>query len=156
MIYQDFLDLQALKRYATAMNSRAKHCGAKGTLTSELLRDRIFESGGQCEWCAKNLVNRSFELDHVLSLSQRGTNLPENLVVSCESCNRRKSNKHPARFAAEIYNETGQLTSLLHWVFTEFKVIPTTQRTLFDEDSANGSTKIDPDESSPRPPYKWS
>lgn len=156
MIYQDFLDPKALQRYATAMNARARQCRAKGTLTLDSIRDRIFESGGHCEWCSKNLVNQPFELDHVLSLNQNGTNLPTNLVVSCESCNRRKSNKHPARFATEIYSETGQMTLLLSAIFAQHNLTPTTQKSLFDEDSDDAPIKIEPDDSSTVPPYNWS
>lgn len=157
MIYQDFLDTQELQRYASAMNTRAKRCNAKGILSAEPLRDRIFESGGQCEWCATNLVNQAFELDHVLSLSQQGLNTPDNLVVSCERCNRRKSSKHPARFASEIYNETGHKTSLVSTILNQYNMTPTTQLSLFDKDPNESSIEIEPDENRPSvPPYDWS
>ena len=156
MIYQDFLDQQDLRRYASALNARAKRVKAKGILTPDLLRDRIFESGGCCEWCSVDLVNKEFELDHVESLSHQGLNTAENLVVSCPDCNRRKSGKHPARFASEIYSETGQKTSLLDKILQRYDIILKTQMSLFDTNPTVSETKIEHDEdSSSIPPYKW-
>jgi hypothetical protein len=157
MIYQDYLNQQELQRYASSMNARAKRVKAKGLLTAELLCDRIFESGGRCEWCHVDLVNQDFELDHVQSLSQQGHNTADNLVVACPDCNRRKSGKHPARFASEIYSETGQKTALLDRILHDYEMTPKTQMSLFDTDSTVMDTKIEPDDdSSVIPPYKWS
>ena len=157
MIYQDYLNQRELQRYASSMNARAKRVKAKGILTAELLRDRILESGGRCEWCYVDLVNRDFELDHVQSLGQQGHNTADNLVVACPDCNRRKSGKHPARFASEIYSETGHKTSLLDRVLHDYDITPTTQMSLFDTDSTAINTKIESDnDSSAIPPYKWS
>jgi hypothetical protein len=157
MIYQDYLNQQDLKRYASAMNARAKRVQAKGILSADSLRDRILESGGCCEWCGINLVNQEFELDHVQSLSQQGHNVADNLVVACPDCNRRKSGKHPARFASEIYSETGHKTSLLDRILQRYDITLTTQRSLFDTDSTPMKTKIEhDDDSSATPPYKWS
>lgn len=157
MIYQDYLNQQDLKRYASAMNARAKRVKAKGILSANLLRDRIFESGGSCEWCGVDLVNQEFELDHVQSLSQQGHNTADNLVVACPSCNRRKSGKHPARFASEIYSETGHKTTLLDRILQHYDMTPKTQMSLFDTDSTPIETEIHPDDDSPIiPPYTWS
>jgi branched-chain amino acid transport system substrate-binding protein len=62
-------------------------------------------------------VQKDFELDHIESLSRGGANSPANLVVACPSCNRRKSGKHSARFASEIYSETGNKTTLIEKLF---------------------------------------
>jgi HNH endonuclease len=157
MIYQDYLNQHELQRYASAMNARAKRVKAKGILTADSLRDRIFESGGCCEWCGVDLVNQEFELDHVQSLSQQGHNTADNLVVACPDCNRRKSGKHPARFASEIYSETGHKTPLLDKILQRYDITLTTQRSLFDTDSTPMDTKIEhDDDSSAIPPYKWS
>ena len=157
MIYQDYLNQHELQRYASAMNARAKRVKAKGILTAGSLRDRIFESGGRCEWCGVDLVNQEFELDHVQSLSQQGHNTADNLVVACPDCNRRKSGKHPARFAAEIYNETGHKTPLLDEILQRYDITLTTQRSLFDTDLTPMGTRIEhDDDSSATPPYKWS
>jgi len=158
MIYQDYLDPQALDRYSSAMNTRAKRLKAKGRLTADLLRDRIFESGGCCEWCGVDLVNQPFELDHVLSLSHQGQNTSDNLVVSCPDCNRRKSGKHPARFASEIYNQTQVKTALVSTILRQYNITPTAQQSLFETASTDTQPKIerDDDSSATPPPYKWS
>ena len=70
MKYQDSIEAVALEKYAAAMNARAKRYGAPGKLTASLLRDRIMESGGRCEWCGADLLDSDFELDHAVSLRQ--------------------------------------------------------------------------------------
>jgi len=157
MIYQDYLDSQELKRYASAMNRRAREYQCQGSLTADLLRDRIFESGGRCEWCATDLVNHEFELDHLVSLSRKGSNTPDNIVVSCPSCNRRKSGKHVARFAAEIYRETGILTPYVRQILEAHEILLTTQKHLFDDESTplEKPELQDDEDTSSLPPYIW-
>ena len=157
MIYQDCLDLQELERYAAALNARAKRAFAPGRLTAVLLRDRILESGGRCEWCGASLLNDLFELDHIVSLSRQGANTPRNLVVACPNCNRRKSQKHPARFAAEIYNETRVKTALVGSILKWHRIQPAKQMSLFETDAAASKVQIDMDEDwLAVPPYTWS
>lgn len=154
MIYQDLLDECALERYAAALNSRAGR--ARGRLSAAELRDRILESGGRCEWCGTSLVNAEFELDHVLSLRHGGANTAANLVVACPDCNRRKGRKHPARFAAEIYRETGCRSEMLTRLFQRFGLDPARQMPLFAEASRAASPAIDAGvEISEMPPYNW-
>ncbi len=154
MIYQDLLDQGALERYAAALNARAGR--ARGRMTAGLLRDRILESGGRCEWCGTSLVNAEFELDHVLSLRQGGANTAANLVVACPDCNRRKGRKHPARFAAEIYRETGRRTELLIRLFQRYGLDPAQQLPLFAEVARAVSSAGDAGvEASDLPPYTW-
>lgn len=153
MIYQDKLADGALAKYAAALNSRAGRAGLKGRLTADGLRDRILDSGGRCEWCGVDLVGAEFELDHVLSLKQGGANEALNLVLSCPDCNRRKSRKHPARFAAEIYRETGRETGLIARLFARYGIEAAQQLSLFEiapvESAAAsaGGTEV--------PPYNW-
>ncbi len=157
MIYQDCLDLQELERYAAALNARAKRAFAPGRLTAVLLRDRILESGGRCEWCGASLVNDLFELDHVISLSRQGANIPRNLVVACPNCNRRKSQKHPARFAAEIYNETRIKTALVESILKWHHIQPAKQMSLFETEAAAAKAQIGMDKDwLAVPPYTWS
>ncbi|MCY3781743.1 MAG: HNH endonuclease signature motif containing protein [Chloroflexi bacterium] len=131
MIYQDILDAGALEQYAAALNSRARRSRARGRLLAADLRDRILESAGCCEWCGLSLVSAEFELDHVLSLKQGGMNAATNLVVACPDCNRRKGQKHPARFAAEIHQETGRATALVQRVFDLYGLERARQMPLF-------------------------
>lgn len=156
MIYQDHLDFAALRQYASALKERAKLAGAAGEVTAIMLRDRILESGGRCEWCGRNLVGAEIELDHVLSLAGGGSNTPGNLVVACPDCNRRKAQKHPARFAVEIFGETGIRTELVARVLARYRVEASRQLPLF-----SATSQTDPCESAcnadaaNRLPYRW-
>lgn len=46
-----------------------------------------------CEYCRapEAVFNFSFDVDHVIPTSKGGTNSPENLALSCRSCNAYKS-----------------------------------------------------------------
>ncbi len=154
MIYQDLLDKGALAQYAAALNARASRAG--GYLSADELRDRILQSGGRCEWCNASLVMAEFELDHILSLKRGGRNVAANLAMSCPDCNRRKGQKHPARFAAEILRETGRKTRLISRLFAHYAIEPAQQMTLFADHRPDVSTAIDADaELNKRPPYNW-
>ena len=156
MIYQDHLNQDALEQYAAGLNARAKALHAPGRLTAALLRGRILESGGCCEWCGRDLLGDEFELDHVVSLHQRGSNRLHNLAVACQPCNRRKADKHPARFAAEIYSATHLKTDLVARIMQRYGVDPMRQMSLFDGAVRPAATHIEVDESSaPVPPYSW-
>lgn len=156
MIYQDHLDFAALRQYAKALNDRAKLAGAAGKVSATMLRDRILESGGRCEWCGRNLVGEEIELDHVISLAQGGGNTPANLVVSCPDCNRRKAQKHPARFAVEIFSETGVRTDLVAHVLAHYQVEASRQLPLFSTTSDTGKRESERDADAADPPqYRW-
>lgn len=153
VIYQDLLNQGALERYAIALNARAGRARAPGRLSVAGLRDRILASGGRCEWCGASRVNAAFELDHVLSLRQGGANAAANLVVACPDCNRRKGRKHPARFAAEIYQETGRKTDLIARMLRRYDLDPAQQLPLFADgakETAAAAVAV-----SDLPPYTW-
>ncbi len=135
MIYDDFLDTAELEKYAAALNARARQIGAKGQITVAMLRARILESGGRCEWCGRSIVHQDFEIDHILALRNHGSNIPDNLATTCPNCNRRKADKHPAKFALEIYAETGIQTSLIKRVRDFYDLQPKHQQSLFGDDS---------------------
>ena len=156
MIYRDLLDTNVLEQYAAALNSRAHNARASGRLSESQLRDRILESAGRCEWCGSDLVEAEFELDHIVSLNQGGANTTTNLVVACPDCNRRKGQKHPARFAAEIFNETGHRTRLIHSIYRQHDLQPGQQLALFEDNNAEGAAFVESDiEFQPLPPYRW-
>jgi hypothetical protein len=156
MIYTDFLNANELKALTSSMNSRAKQAKASGILNSVLLRDRIYESGGKCEWCTISVVGEAFEVDHIIPLYRGGGNIAENIAVACPTCNRSKSDKHPARFAHETYARTGILTILLERVLKHYEAEATTQKSLFDSPD-DESPQISPEEDSSDdpPPYTW-
>ena len=156
MNYSDFLETNDLKKLAQSMNSRAKKEGKSGRLTIEGLRHRIYASAGKCEWCTVSIVNQAFEVDHIIPLYRAGGNAPDNIAVSCPSCNRRKSAKHPARFAQETYARTSIMTPLIDRVLQYYQLDPTSQLSLFDAPDDNVQLNTD-DDSLPDepPPYIW-
>ena len=128
----------------------------RGRLSASDLRDRILESGGQCEWCGKGLVNADFELDHIISLRQRGVNAAENLVVACPDCNRKKGQKHPARFAAEISAQTRRKTALVDRILQHYAMNALEQAPLFAEPVSRPETTAKTDrDNSEAPHYRW-
>lgn len=161
MKYSDFLDEATLKKQVQAMNTRAKANGKAGRLSVATLRDRIYASGGICEWCTLSLVGQEFEVDHIIPLQRGGENIPDNIAVACPTCNRRKSAKHPARFAQETVAQTGARTPLIVRVLAYYDAESTVQQSLFedtpadqpalhlDSESDNDSYPDDP------PPYRW-
>jgi hypothetical protein len=162
MKYDDHLDMALLRRYAQSMNGRARALRVSGTLTAALLRDRIYESGGRCEWCHANLLQQEFELDHVINLARGGSNVAHNIVVSCPECNRRKSARHVASFALETLARTGHETALITRVLQHFDVQGRVQRGFFDDEITISHLSIatdDEPQDDPRsdevPPYRW-
>ena len=156
MKYQDHLDSAALEQYASALNTRAKQARASGRLSASDLRDRILESGGLCEWCGRPLVNDAFELDHIISLKQRGANTADNLAVACPDCNRQKGHKHPARFAAEISVKTSRKTALVERILRHYAMESLEQASLFAETVGRTETTIaDNRDNSDEPQYRW-
>lgn len=150
MIFQDILEAGALEQYAAALNARARKAQAAGQLSAADLGHRIHACRGRCEWCGASLVGREFELDHVISLHQNGRHSAANLAVACPDCNRRKGRKHPARFAAEIYADTGRRTELLSGIMAHFALEPVQQSPLF------GTDATPPEDMSAAQPYHWS
>lgn len=153
MRYQDELNTTELKKYANALNQRAKSKGIAGRLTLQLLHARILDSGGKCEWCGQSVVNQAFEIDHIISLSKGGHNTVDNLAVACPDCNRRKSEKHPASFAQEMA-QRGNHNALIERVLAHYEVEAHTQQSLLDENHPNEPTPPSETEDTP-PPYRW-
>ncbi len=54
-----------------------------------------------CYWCGVKCAE-AYHVDHYTALTRGGAHEIGNLVISCPSCNRRKSAKDPYAFAAEV------------------------------------------------------
>lgn len=48
-----------------------------------------------CQYCGRKLPRYELNLDHVVPRSRGGTSIWENVVCSCQECNRRKGGKSP-------------------------------------------------------------
>ena len=167
MRYNDDIDIPELRRQVSAMNQRARNMGAVGTVTIDLLRDCIYRSGGQCEWCGTSILHSEFEVDHIISLVTSGLNAAANLAIACPDCNRRKSARNPAHFIAELVSRHDAHTPLIERLVSEYNIRPAYQPGLFDavEPHPPGDTMPDDDDpastgvradSDDVPPYRWS
>ena len=48
-----------------------------------------------CQYCGKRFPRHDLNLDHVIPRSRGGTSIWENVVCSCQACNRRKGGRSP-------------------------------------------------------------
>jgi 5-methylcytosine-specific restriction endonuclease McrA len=81
---------------------RARKSNAPGSHTAADVASQYSRQRGKCFWCHKK-VEDDRHVDHVVPLALGGSDGPENLVVSCPSCNRRKSARHPMDFAGVMF-----------------------------------------------------
>ena len=56
-------------------------------------KERLLRSSRFCHWCCVALTPETLEIDHVIPLSRGGHHVPDNLVSTCEHCNRSKGKK---------------------------------------------------------------
>lgn len=73
---------------------RALKRNAPGSFTVEDIQRQYELQNGKCFWCFKKL-RRKFEIDHYTPLSRGGTNYADNIVCSCQRCNRSRNNRLP-------------------------------------------------------------
>lgn len=72
----------------------------KGLFWEDITLEQILgRDGHACAWCG--VVPDSYDVDHVRPLDLNGIHAPFNLVASCPSCNRSKSNLEPAVWLAK-------------------------------------------------------
>ena len=96
-------DYQIHKRYrethrdvinAAAQRRRALKLNATGIHTKDDVQRQYKSQKGHCYWCNIK-VDKVYHVDHVIPLSRGGSNGPENIVISCPTCNMKKNNKLP-------------------------------------------------------------
>lgn len=92
MINIDKVMIENVSFDTAQMSSNTKLWGnnyQQGPLYQQKLRSFIFNrSNGKCVYCGA----KATEIDHVIARSNGGTNSTYNLVASCRSCNKEKSN----------------------------------------------------------------
>lgn len=79
---------------------------ACGCSTSEMIKFEE-ESEKACFWCGID-CSEFHHLDHFVPLSRGGVHETRNFVISCPSCNIRKSSYHPRKFAKMIGYDTNK------------------------------------------------
>lgn len=90
------------KEYKAAKSSerRAILYSLQEHYTTEDVENKFIEQKGMCFYCSIDLHTSGFHREHMVPLSRRGTNSPENLCLSCPDCNLRKSRKTADEFLA--------------------------------------------------------
>lgn len=79
---------------------KARRRAREKILAVPVSRDYIIErDGGVCHICGKKPPRHLIELDHLVPLSKGGNHTPENLAVSCATCNRKRG---PGRLPAQM------------------------------------------------------
>lgn len=68
---------------------------------------------GKCAICGKAVKYKRMTIDHIVPLSQGGTNEYKNLQLACHSCNRMKNDFTVDQFYSQIKK------ILMHHVLTE-------------------------------------
>lgn len=67
---------------------------AKRKSITQTVRFEIFKRDGfRCVYCGSNPIQAALRVDHVVPVSEGGTNSPTNLVAACFDCNSGKSAK---------------------------------------------------------------
>lgn len=82
------------QRTAASYNAKARRLGRPGVITGEMLA----ALPGQCAYCGVELGIMDGTWDHVIPFDRGGTNVIENIVRCCTSCQRRKFTKTPAEY----------------------------------------------------------
>lgn len=74
---------------------------APGHHTAADVAAQYSRQGGCCYWCGVDLGG-DYHKDHVVPLSRGGGNGPENIVVTCPTCNYKKRDKMPSEFGDRL------------------------------------------------------
>lgn len=77
---------------------RSEQARLKRILVDELTDGQTFS----CYYCEEVFSVEELELEHKIPVSRKGTNKRENLVLACQSCNRRKGKKTEKEFKASM------------------------------------------------------
>ena len=71
---------------------------AEGRYTAEDINTIRKHQNSKCAVCRIDIGPRRESVDHIIALSNGGTNWPRNIQLLCKSCNSRKKNKDPIVF----------------------------------------------------------
>lgn len=77
---------------AMDFNRRARELKAIGIVTVKVIKELYFEQSGLCAYCGIRVFD-DYHVDHMVPLVNGGSNLKENLCISCPDCNLSKNSK---------------------------------------------------------------
>lgn len=86
---------------AKAHKRRARKLGSAEHFTPDDVRNICSIQGNACAYCWTPFTPKTKATDHFIPLAGKGivgSNGPENIVMACQACNQRKSNRQPAVF----------------------------------------------------------
>ena len=68
--------------------------------------DELIERDGPaCVWCGREVWRRDLTLDHVVPRSRGGHLTPENALIACRACNRRRGSRSVDAFVRDLLRE---------------------------------------------------
>jgi HNH endonuclease len=74
--------------------------------TSRVYLGSLLErEGNSCFYCLANVIEENCELDHVVPKAKVADNSYRNIVISCHSCNRKKSGQNAQDYLRAIYRQ---------------------------------------------------
>lgn len=85
-------------------NRRAREINAEGVFSLFDIKILSILQQNLCYYCFINL-NNGYHVEHMIPLSRGGSNWPENLALSCATCNRRKHTKTAEEFIEQLNKE---------------------------------------------------
>lgn len=89
------------KRRALAALSEGSHSAADIRAQVNMQKDK--KGRLRCWWCSKEIKgDNNYHVDHRIPLSKGGSNAPENLCISCPSCNLSKGAKLPQEWNGRL------------------------------------------------------
>jgi 5-methylcytosine-specific restriction endonuclease McrA len=88
------------QRVAHQAKRRAKAQMTGGSFTRHDTAKLLSAQKRRCWWCSEKLT--AYHVDHRIPLSKGGSNDVSNLVISCPSCNLKKSAKLPWEFTSRL------------------------------------------------------
>lgn len=91
-----------LPHRASEHRRRAQKSSSNGTHTADDLKRLMAQSKGRCYWCGEMILGKP-HIDHIIPLARGGGNGPENLCVSCPTCNLRKGAKLPHEWTDRLF-----------------------------------------------------
>lgn len=92
VINKKYRDANQGVRRAGKQRRRARELNAPGHFSAADVRAQHKRQKGECYYCGAD-TRGSYHIDHVVPLSRGGTNFPDNIVISCPTCNQSKGNK---------------------------------------------------------------
>jgi 5-methylcytosine-specific restriction endonuclease McrA len=99
---QKWLSQDELEKRAENAKRRSLKLGLKGFFTRKTVKNLFVKQKGRCVCCGE-LLQKGYEVDHIIPLSKGGTNYPNNLQLLTKNCNRKKSNKAMKQYVGGKY-----------------------------------------------------